>query len=115
MKLGAWNSVLFSPQPCTQKANLRRHGEAIGVETHESGQAVMFIGVDHAVSLGRGRIQQTVPFRKHLMVHEGAHKVSLPSTAQQSVEVDVTDPPNDERVRLAAKLGAPQKGDVKEA
>lgn len=49
------------------------------------------------------------------MVHYGAHKLPRSCSAQQSVEVDVADPPEDEWVRLPAKSGATKKDNVEQA
>lgn len=47
------------------------------------------------------------------MVHDGAHKLPRSSPTQQSVQIDVADPPQDKRVRLPAKSVATEESNVK--
>lgn len=49
------------------------------------------------------------------MVHDGAHKLPRSCSTQQSVEVNVANPPENEWVRLPAKPGATKKDNVEQA
>lgn len=48
------------------------------------------------------------------MINDGPHKFTCACPTEQRVEINVADPPENERMRFTAKLGPAEKGDVEE-
>jgi hypothetical protein len=46
------------------------------------------------------------------VIHDGADKLSRSCSAEEGIQIDMSYPPEDERVGFLAVLGASQEGDV---
>jgi hypothetical protein len=46
------------------------------------------------------------------MINDGSHEFTRSRSAQQSVQIDVADPPENKRVRFTTELGPAKEGNV---
>lgn len=86
-----------------KEPELSSQSKSIGVETHHYRQAVMLFGIDHTVTFGHRGVEKALGC-EHLMIDDGSHEFARSCSAQQSVQIDVADPPENKGMWFTAKL-----------
>lgn len=104
--------LLILAKPSRKEPELSSQSKSIGVETHHYRQAVMLFGIDHTVTFGHRGVEKALGCGKHLMINDGSHEFTRSCSAQQSVQIDVADPPENKRVRFTTELGPAKEGNV---
>lgn len=74
------------------------------IEMKNRQQCVLFLRIYHAVPTRIHRVQLTPGIRHQIVVEHSLEKVSRPSTAELSHQIDIADNPDDVRIMLAAIL-----------